>query len=236
MKKLSILVVALLVANLGFCQTNVGIKAGYTNSGLSNLEDDEFGEFKRGGGLLVGVIGQFGITENLSVVAEANLHQKSQKSEGSFDFFGISTTFESTTTINYLEIPVLLRFTTGEDLMFFGNVGPSFGYALGGKAKGETTVAGETTSTDGKIKFDTEPENYMGDDIYVDGFNRVEVGVSIGAGIQKAVGPGSLVVEARYGLGLTDTNDIENEPDGYDPNKFNSISVSVGFMIPIGGN
>ncbi|MFK7770929.1 MAG: porin family protein [Saprospiraceae bacterium] len=236
MKKVIIVVIALLMANLGFSQTSIGLKAGFTSSGISNLEDSEFAEYKRGTGILIGLIGEFGVNENLSVVAELNLQQKGNKSTSEFDFFGISTNSEVKSTFNFIEVPVLLRFTTGEDLRFYGNVGPYLAYAVGGKVKSEITVAGETESGDGKIMFGDEPENYMGDDFYVDDtFNRLDLGVYVGAGVQAPMGPGALIVDARFGLSLTDSNNLENEPDGYEPNKFNNFTISVGYMIPIGG-
>ncbi len=241
MKKVTIVVIALLMANLGFSQTSIGLKAGFTSSGLSNLEDSEFAEYKRGTGILVGLIGEFGVNENLSVVAELNLQQKGYKTNTEFEFLGIKTESEAKLIFNGIEVPVLLRFTTGENFKFYGNVGPYLGYAMGGKIKSEVSFAGETESGEGKIKFGDEPGNYMGDDLYFDdSFNRLDLGVYVGAGIQKDLGSGALIVDARFGLSLTDSNNTDEiypngKPDGYDPNKFNNFTISVGYMISLGG-
>jgi len=236
MKKLLILVAALFVVNIGFSQTSFGVKAGFVNSGLSNLEGNEFISYNRGNGLLLGLMGQFGINEKLSVATELNFIQKGSSSEGNFDFLGVSSEFKNTTTINSIEIPILLRFTAGENLKFYGNVGPYLGYAIGGRIKGENTTGGQTETEKGKIFFKDEPENYSGDDLYIeDGFNRTELGVYFGGGIMKDLGGGSLVIDARFGLGLTDTNDLETEPDGYEPNKFNNIAISIGYLFNLGG-
>ena len=126
-------------------------------------------------------------------------------------------------------------------MKFYGNVGPYLGYALGGKAKSEATINGETESADAKIKFGMEPENYTGDDLYLDDqFNRLDLGLYLGAGIQKNMGPGALIVDARFGFSLTDSNNTDEiypngKPDDYDPNKFNNFTISVGYMIPLGG-
>lgn len=68
-----------------------------------------------------------------------------------------------------------------------------------------------------------------------DSFNRLELGLYFGGGLQKELGVGSIVLDARFGLGLTDLNNEENKPDDYEPIKFNNYTVSIGYMIPLGG-
>ena len=232
---------ALFIYGAGFSQTSFGFKLGYTNSSITNLEESKEQEvsvsYNRAGGMHFGLIAQFGLGEKTAISAELNFQQKGIKVESSFDFLGIKTETAGKNLFNYIEIPVLFRYTGGENLKFYGNVGPYLGYAIGGKFKSETTTAGETETAKGKIKFGKEPENYTGDDAYIDdSYNRLEIGAYIGAGIMKEVGGGSVIFDVRYGLDFTDTNNTseiypDGKPDDYKPNKYNNISISLGYMM-----
>ena len=83
-----------------------------------------------------------------------------------------------TSTLNYLEIPVLVKFNFGETAKFFVMGGPGFGYLLGGNEKYE----GDGTH---KINFD--------------GLNRIELSAQFGAGISI----GKVVIDVRYMSGLS---------------------------------
>jgi hypothetical protein len=227
------------MSQFGMSQASFGLKAGFNSNKITNIDvgDDEDVDLKRGGGLIIGAISQFGITNNLSFVGELNLIQKSTKFEGSFDFFGEEASFEDKTTFNYLEVPLMIRYSAGSSIKFYGNAGPYVAYAMGGKVKSEFSLGGETESEEGKIKFGKEPDNYMGEDAYLeDTYNRLELGVYLGAGIQTDLGPGSLILDARYGIGLSDLNNTDEvypngKPDDYEANKYNNIAVSIGYMI-----
>jgi hypothetical protein len=85
-----------------------------------------------------------------------------------------------TSTLNYLELPVLLRLNFGETVKLFAFAGPSVGYLLGGKYENDTV------SEDVK-------------DIY----NDLDFSAHIGAGI----GFGALEIDVRYMAGLSDIAD-----------------------------
>ncbi|MFK7775433.1 MAG: porin family protein [Saprospiraceae bacterium] len=236
MKQITIVAIALLMANLSFGQADIGLKIGYTNSGLTNSLDTEFATSKRISGLHFGVIGQIGLSENTAIVVEVDFQQRGVEQEITIGMAASKTK----SVINYLEVPLLFRFSKGGETKVFGNVGPFIGYALGGKIKGESTLNGETTAADGKIKFEDEPDNYMGDDFYAkDVYNRIDIGIYIGAGIIREFGIGSFILDARFGIGFTDYNDTDNiypngKPDDYKSNRFNDIIVSVGYLFPLG--
>ena len=91
-----------------------------------------------------------------------------------------------TSTLNYLELPLLLRINFGQTLKLFAFGGPSVGYLLGGKYENDTF------SEDVK-------------EIYDD----LDVGVHVGAGI----GFGALEIDVRYMAGLIDISDSANLTD-----------------------
>lgn len=133
-----------------------------------------------------------------------------------------STSASSTVTFNYFDIPIVgkLGFTANKlqlDLL----AGPRFGYLLGGKLKGESTVSGRTT---------TEERNLNADDLKT--FNRFEVGLDFGASVQYPISNFKLVFDVRYLLGLTD---ISNDSPDNETVINRGISLSIGIMKPFGG-
>lgn len=99
---------------------------------------------------------------------------------------------EGTASLNYLELPLLIKFNFGETAKFFVMGGPSIGYLL-----------------DHKIEVDGEESN----DLF-EFDNRLELGAHLGAGI----GIGPVVVDLRYLLGIsniTDAPDAEIKNNGF---------------------
>ena len=80
---------------------------------------------------------------------------------------------------------------------------------------------------------------YSGEDFY-ENYNRLEFGIYLGAGIFKEFGIGSFILDARFGINLSDAKDTDTlypngKPDGYEVNRFNDLVVSVGYLFPLGG-
>jgi len=89
-------------------------------------------------------------------------------------------------TLNYLELPLLLRLNFGGSLKIFGFAGPSIGYLL----DGELNTATESLDA---TEF----------------LEQTEYNAHIGLG----VGLGTFEVDVRYIAGLTDISDAENLED-----------------------
>lgn len=94
----------------------------------------------------------------------------------------------------YLEMPLLAKATLGKGrLRCFGNAGPSLGYLLGHRNAFAMMVDGQKVPLPGNVYTDKP----------FDGVNRLEIALQAGGGLALAAGPGTLLVEARYALGLT---------------------------------
>ncbi|MEO7988131.1 MAG: porin family protein [Chryseolinea sp.] len=175
--------------------------------------------------MIVGVAAEIPLVgKMLALQPELLFHQKGFKSEDPGDG---EYKEEDSNTLNYLELPVLVKVKFGK---FYAIAGPSFAYGIGGKSK--TTyhdlIAGTTTKSTDKIKFGKEPDNYQGDDIYVD--NAFDIGVQAGVGMKISV----IVIDLRYGIGMTNLLD---KPSGspYDyKSKNGSLQLTVGVPIPFG--
>lgn len=112
-------------------------------------------------------------------------------------------------TVNYLEIPVMGRFSFGnKQTRGYVGVGPSYGYAIGGTNRGPDGKEVKLTFGDGK------------NDV-----QRSDWGLQFGIGLTQRLGYGALQVEGRYGLGLSNITQSESH------NRV--ISFTVGYAIPI---
>jgi hypothetical protein len=127
MKK-TILSLALLAGAAGVAnaQTGVkyGIKGGFNGSTFSGA-DSKGSEYKAG--FAAGVFANFGITDNFSVQPEVLFSQKGASVD---NFQGVSAnTLKS--TLSYIDVPILLRYNTGEDGKgLFFELGPQGSFAV----------------------------------------------------------------------------------------------------------
>lgn len=127
-------------------------------------------------------------------------------------------------TINYLELPVLFKYSLGPDaLRIFLSAGPSFAVGLGGKGSYEGSIdlgnGPVSESYDFKVKFENEPEGYEGNDLYIK--NKTDVGLQMGGGLVLAR---KLMVDLRYGLGFSDWGNETNT-------KNRVFQLSVGVLL-----
>lgn len=105
---------------------------------------------------------------------------------------------EQNYNFNYLEIPVMAKYSFGP---VYVNAGPSIGFQTG-KDKKVKAAYGKTTS--------------------------VDFGLQMGAGVAIPAGPGKLIVDGRYNLGLTDIADAKSINA-----KNRGFAISLGYAIPL---
>ena len=124
-------------------------------------------------------------------------------------------------TYHYMDLPMLLRVShhkkiKKQNVELYFNVGPSFGYWLGGKGTMHSTEFIEYTDTDKikyKIKFD-EVDSY-GESEFVPNPNRLQIELNLGGGLVFDIASkGRLMVDFRYGFGIGHT--YLGEKDGGD--------------------
>jgi len=126
-------------------------------------------------------------------------------------------------TFNYLELPVLVKIRSGN---FYAVAGPSIGYGIIGKYNGTYSENGDEIDDSDLVYFGGDASDYDEDEEWVD--NALDVGIQLGAGVEVSV----IVIELRYGFGLTNLYD---ERPGY-PNDVKSqhrtLQLTMG--IPLG--
>ncbi len=138
-------------------------------------------------GIQVGATFQAGITPSLSVVAETYFVMKGATLKTDNPL----TVNKSTLRSYNAEIPVLARLHINH---FYINAGPYIAYTIGGRIKtdGSQTIPEKSTA----VSFSNVP----------DGLQRWELGAQAGAGYNFRIKKRALVLDARYGYGLTNVS------------------------------
>ncbi|ASE63357.1 porin family protein [Chryseobacterium indologenes] len=103
-----------------------------------------------------------------------------------------------TYNFNYIEIPVLAKYSFGP---VYVNAGPSIGFLVGKSDKIKAAY--------GKTK-------------------TLDFGLQMGAGVAIPAGPGKLIVDGRYNLGLSNISDEKGVNV-----KNRGFAVSLGYAIPL---
>ena len=184
MKKL--LLIAVLA--VGFVSANAQKVELIPKAGISINRQDISGKKTK-----VGFQGGMGVNittglKNFSVQPELNYVQKGTKIKG--------VDGKSTYKFNYLEVPVLAKYSFGP---VYVDAGPSLGLRI-------------ARNDNAKTFTDTK---------------RLDFGVQGGLGVAVPAGPGKIVLDGRYDLGLTKVGEYNG-----DSGKNRGCTVSLGYAIP----
>ncbi len=208
----------------GFSQVTLIPKAGLTVSDYKMGENQE--NIKNIIGFTGGVAVNLFISDLLSIQPEINYIQKGASVDFSNVFDGIREVRKWDVTVNYLEIPLLARFTFYNELgMLYLSAGPNFSYAMGGKTsftyrwEDPTEPYGETVK--GSVYFKDEPEEHPWQDVYFK--RRTDLGAQVGAGF---IFKRKVMLDVRYGLGFTKLDD-EAQPQN------RTLQISVGVPLTL---
>lgn len=235
-KKIDAFVAAILLAcifsfsNSANAQSfSIGPRIGMNLSTVSGLDmGDTTGLLKSSStaGFVFGAVANIGINEMFSIQPELLYSQQGVMQEMSADFFGVAFKVKARTRLNYINLPVLAKVSFGpENIKGFVTAGPTFGYLLGGNVKSEVEAGGQT---------EEETQDLSDDDL--ENMNRMDIGLSFGAGVALGAGPGNLNIDLRYGLGLSDINKIDGpKPDNYEAAKNGVFSISVAYLFNLAG-
>lgn len=206
-------------------KTYVGVKGGVNFADLEiAFEDEPSSDHNVQSRTLFGAGAVFGITLNklISIQLEPMVILK-----------GGVYTEPSTSDLNvktsHLELPLLLKVGIGEKIRPYILAGPTIGFILASNV--ETEMAGLILEGD-----------------LMEILNRTEFGAVFGAGLSVPVWKGSLFIEGRYALGMTNMNKgglIEltvgdfvipgPETDPGDEIKSLGIQIMAGYQLPLGG-
>ncbi len=242
----------LLLFQTAYTQIKVGIRGGII---LANLDvdptDTDDPDYKSITGFQIAVPVEIGLGSMFAIQPEIMYGMHGTRIDESFnDTEGGLTTvgFEKVDLrINTLEIPLLAKVKFGSDeFKFHLLAGPSFGFGLSGKSKGEYSF--KTTAADGTVIFDESgnetskavflKDNYKADELNnSDDFpvSKTNLNLHLGAGLNVHVGQMTIFLDGRYMLGLSDL--IPDEEGTVEADrvtvKSRRIGISAGLLFPL---
>jgi hypothetical protein len=165
-------------------------------------------------GMIVGLGVEFPLNKWLSVTPELLFQQKGWKQKFSYADSAGSNNYK----LNYIEVPVLVKFKLG---FFYLNAGPYGAVAMGGKLKYKYYASGQKHIDSNQILLGRN--NTTNPDIlYLD--NAFDAGVKVGFGFKVF---NRVYLDFRYSMSFVN---IYNEQNWLDDNK----SKTKGFEITIG--
>ena len=196
-----VLALLLVCGNTAFAQQQAafGVKAGVNFANLNFEGEDADVNFDSRMGFVGGLFVVVPSNSPFALQAEALYSQKGAQFE--------SEGFESKVRLNFLEVPVLARFSTpaSNGSSFHVFAGPSFGFKLSAEAVDSFEGEEETTDLDDDVK-------------------SFDLGLVIGAGVEF----GKFVIDGRYSWGMTDLNNDDTEDLKV---KTRTFSVMAGFRF-----
>lgn len=186
-------------------------------------EDIVFGDNKYGFNFLIGASIEVPLNEKLSFVGNLNYESKSfsrnfKQTTYSFEDFdplveGFETTIKFQTRLDYLTVPLNLKYYMGSEKRFFANGGPFLGFLLNSKYEINGADSGN-----GK-----------------DNFKTLDFGFNIGIGTSfKINGKNSLNVEIRHNYGLANidyNNDTATRISVVEYVKTNSFNLIANWQF-----
>jgi hypothetical protein len=198
-----------------------------------------------------GLTADFGVSSHFSICAELDYSSQGGKRNGlqpltSDQLSGLPlppgmtlyANFRNETIIDYVEIPVMAKLAWGGSLRFFVQAGPYVGFRARAvtQTRGSSLLYLDPAGTQPMpdpgtgqplpaMSFDADTDNKQ--DIH-----SVNAGITGGAGVATRLGPGDLVLGARFEAGLTN---IQTNTALNGENQTGAVVVLLGYSLPFGG-
>lgn len=189
-------------------------------------EDYKFGE-----GPNFGITASYGLTDKLSLVAELDYATQGGKKNGMQAVSAGSNgnvfyaDFKNKTVLNYLELPVMARYTLGDKIKYYVNAGPYIGYLLSakqvtsGSSRLYTDAAGSKPDGTTTVNFDADKDISS----QVKDFN---FGLQGGLGVGYTFGKHGIWLDGRYVWGAVN---IRENTTVNGENSTGSIMAALGY-------
>lgn len=217
MMRLVFIVLLVMLFTPTYAQFLIGPKAGFQMSKVSYKDKDYSKAFRTTlkPGFNAGLVLNYEVNKTFSLHTELFYSQKGKVEKDK------ESDNKNVATYRYLDLPMLLRVShhkkiKKQNVEFYFNVGPSFGYWLGGKGTMHANEFLEYAGTDKinyKIRFE-EVDTY-GESEFVPNPNKLQIEVNLGGGLVFDMqSSGRLMVDLRYGFGIGHT--YLGEKDGGD--------------------
>jgi hypothetical protein len=245
MKK-NLIVLLLFFCSTGFSQILIGAKGGISIPNLKGNNEQSKGYTSRLDGY-GGIIVNFQLTPYLSLQPEVNFSPQGGQRKGmqpvpSDAVSGIIlpsgtklyARFNTTSILNYIEVPVLAKLILGDKLGYYLCAGPHIAFLVEAKTKTSGTSSlyfdeGGTipVGSNGNI---LPPVSFNSNTDIKENIKTVNAGLQGGLGVQYTIGRSTFFIDGRAIIGLTN---IQTNPDRDGRNKTGSIAVTTGYLFQI---
>ena len=232
MKKIILAAFSLFVFGAAHAQLKFGVKAGVNFASISNsysgLGSDFNEDYKTSVGFNAGGFVEIKLSDKFALQPEVLFSMEGAKlTSSSNDGVGFSSSSSSKIHLDYINVPVMLKFYPIHKL--FVEAGPQVGFLVSAKSKDKSS----DTETDFDGVVTTTSTSQTTD---VKGFYKsIDFGVNVGVGYEFT---DMIYANLRYNIGLSDISKNGNV-DGVDlgiygdvfKTKNNVLSLSVGFKF-----
>jgi Outer membrane protein beta-barrel domain len=209
MKKFLLTLTAMLTFSLfTYAQVSFAVmpKAGIT-MGVCRMGLDNYTDKKMNVGFVGGVGFPIGFGDYLEVQPEFYYIQKNTQFNFKSDGAPALTT---TRSLEQYELPIMFK---AKFSGFYVSAGPSITF----NSSGQDEVGGVKTD----LKFGSATTE----------LSKTQWGAQFGVGYNFGVGIGKLNFDARYGLGLSDLDNVTGDKN---TTRVDAVAITVGYAIPIG--
>jgi hypothetical protein len=230
----------------------------HAGSSIPNLRDNGGNEISEGWSSRVapyfGAYADVAITSTFSVQAEVNYAAQGGKKDGMQPVITdtsqlpvppgtpLYARFKNVAKLDYVEIPVLAKFRFGTTHRLFVDLGPYAGFLVSAKTvtRGTSSIFLDTqgdqvlTLPDGPPYYGAElpPQDFGATTDGSADLHTFSWGVQGGAGVSEPLGPGTVSLEVRGGLGLAN---IQKDTATNGKNSTGSLVVALGYSLAMGG-
>ncbi len=136
--------------------------------------------------------------------------------------------YKNETILDYLEVPVQVRVTFGTTWRFFVNAGPYVGILV--RARAVTSGSSPIYMDEGGTIPITEPVPFDAETDVKDSLKSTNIGLTGGGGVMHRLGPGDLILEAHFQLGLST---IQKDVATSGNNQTGAVVISLGYSLPV---
>ena len=207
MKKIILLgLMSILFVGITFAQTRIGITAGLNASNVTTNNDDVSFDYKAG--FQAGLVTDFAITENFSVIPELLFSQRGFKMKVGVENIEASVS----TTLNYLQLPINLayKFDVGYGSKLFIFAGPYVGYGISTSVSGK--AKGFTASSSNAVKFGSKDGE----------INPLDFGLNVGIGYQYE----KVFFKCQFNPGFANLSNVKDVTS-----KNINVAVTAGYFF-----
>jgi hypothetical protein len=141
--------------------------------------------------------------------------------------------FKNEAIIDYLEIPLMIKYSWGNNLRFFLDAGPYVGFRVRAKTvtRGSSSLYLDSMGT----PFLLPPENtpvpaisFDANTSIVNDIHSFNVGACGGAGVEKYLGPGKMIIGVHFSTGFSN---IQTDTELNGKNNTGAVVVYIGYSF-----